>query len=125
MFFNAVDPKAATGEFPEELQPKYSVSWEFAGSPTSDPPLNLPPRLPVTTPQAQIPRIVLAGIAMSEYQRDQGTYTSSGPRQRMLWIELDAPPADSNDSYFARVLRNAPDPLLTEIGFPGPERADH
>ena len=40
-------------------------------------------------------------------------YSSTAPRQRYLWIEFDAPIADTgDDTYFGRVLAYGPDPLL-------------
>ena len=73
--------------------------------------MDLSIRLPITTPPAQRPKIVAAGIALSPYQRSDD-YDSTGSRKRALWIEFDRPPDDPHDAYFARVLRNVPDPLL-------------
>ena len=41
----------------------------------------------------------------------------------MLFFELDAPPADGKDIYFARVLANGPDPMLldSDAQIPSPE----
>ena len=123
IFIDAIDPKPAGGAFPQELTPSYTVSATFVGAPQADPPLTLPIRLPVTTPPTQVPRVVSAGIAMSPYQR-AADYSSTGTRQRVLWIEIDSPPADTRDRYFARVLRNAPDPLISRLGETVPETAD-
>jgi len=68
----------------------------------------------VTTPPTQVPKIVSAGIAMSPYER-ASDYSSTTQRRRALWVELDAPVADKRDRFFARVLRNAPDPLLSRF----------
>jgi len=43
-------------------------------------------------------------------------YSSSEARTRFLWLEFDSPPLDPRDRFFARVLRNAPDPLLSDLG---------
>src|SRR5262249_42345352 len=91
----------------------YTVTAKFLGKPLTDPPLQLQIDLPVTTPPAQLPEIVSAGIAMSPYQRDPD-YSSSEPRRRALWLEFSAPPLDGHDGYFARVLRNAPDPVTLD-----------
>ena len=115
IFIDAIEPKPAPGNFPQELVPNYTVTANFLGAPTADPPLALSIRLPVTTPPTQVPRIVSAGIALSPYQR-AADYSSTATRRRALWIELDSPPADSRDQYFARVLRNAPDPLISRLG---------
>jgi hypothetical protein len=39
-------------------------------------------------------------------------YASTEQRQRSLWLEFDAPPADPNDEYFYRTVGYGPDPLL-------------
>ncbi len=123
VFIDAIEPKPAPGTLPQELTPTYTVAAHFQGTPTADPPLGLTIRLPVTTPPAQVPNIVSAGIAMSPYQRS-ADYSATQARQRALWIELDSPLADARDQYFARVLRNAPDPLLSKDGDTVAETAD-
>lgn len=52
---------------------------------------------------------------MSPYQRS-ADYSSTQPRQKALCFEFDRAPDDPDDRYFARVLRNAPDPLLSSLG---------
>jgi hypothetical protein len=52
---------------------------------------------------------------MSPYSYPEN-YSSTTPRTRSLWLEFDSAPADSRDQYFARVLRNVPDPLLSSSG---------
>ena len=115
IFIDAIEPKPRTGSFPQILTPTYTVTAQFNGHPTADPPLGLTITLPVTTPPSQVPNIVSAGIALSPYQRS-ADYSATQPRQRALWIELDSPVAHSRDQYFARVLRNVPDPLLSTEG---------
>ncbi|MCJ1290236.1 hypothetical protein MMC34_001772 [Xylographa carneopallida] len=112
IFFDAIDPKPVTGTFPQELTPKYTINYTFKNQPVTDAPLNLLILLPITTPPAQVPEIVSAGIAMSPYTR-AADYSSTGVRTKALWIELSAPPADPRDRFFARVLRNGPDPILS------------
>jgi hypothetical protein len=85
------------------------------GSPAQDPPIELAIDLPVTTPPSQTPGLVSAGMAMSPYQRN-ADYSSTQPRQKALWFEFDNPPSDPEDRYFVRLLRNAPDPLLSSLG---------
>lgn len=115
IFIDAIEPKPAAGTFPQELTPNYTVTTSLVGAPTADPPLALSIHLPVTTPPTQVPRILSAGVALSPYQRTDD-YSSTTPRRRALWIELDSAPADPRDRYFARVLRNAPDPLISRLG---------
>ncbi|MCJ1350795.1 MAG: hypothetical protein MMC33_000776 [Icmadophila ericetorum] len=123
IFFDAVDPKPANGIFPQELNLKYTVTYQFTGTPEADSPVILTLTLPVTTPPTQTPKIISAGIAMSSYQRDPG-YTTTTARARALWIELESPVADPNDTYFARVLRYAPDPILATTGLSLPQVPD-
>jgi hypothetical protein len=123
IFIDAIEPKPAPGSFPQELTPTYTVTANLQGAPARDPPLSLAIHLPVTTPPNQVPRIVSAGIALSPYQRS-ADYSSTTTRRRALWIELDSPSADPRDRYFARVLRHAPDPLISQAGEAVPEVAD-
>jgi hypothetical protein len=123
IFIDAVEPKPAPGTFPQEPTPTYRITAHLQGSPTVDPPLGLPIHLPVTTPPSQVARIISAGVALSPYQRS-ADYSATQARRRALWIELDNPPADPRDRYFARVLRNAPDPLISRLGESVPEIAD-
>ena len=113
IFFDAFEGKPVAGAFPTTLNPKYTVSWTFVNAPQADPPLSLTMTLPVTTPPTQVPQIVSAGIAMSPYVRSDD-YSSTAVREKVLWIELASPPLNPQDRLFARVLRNAPDPLLTD-----------
>jgi len=76
--------------------------------------------LPVTNVPKQVPKIVAAGIALSPYQHDP-KYSETVVRERYLWFEFEEPIADPNDTYFARVLAYAPDPLLT---FPNPDQVE-
>ena len=115
VFFDAIDPKPAAGAFPAELHCRYTVRAVFEGAPVGDDALALEIDLPVTTPPAQRPRLVSAGIAMSPYKRSTD-YSSTQPRRRALWLEVDRPPDDPRDAYFARALRVAPDPLLSSLG---------
>jgi hypothetical protein len=120
IFFDAIEPKP-TGPFPAELNPHYTVKCSFTGSPTVDPDIDLKLRLPVTTAPSQVPKVVSAGIAMSPYKRDKAGYSWTEQRSKALWIEFDSPPDDPNDTYFCRVLRNVPDPLLSSFGNNLPE----
>jgi hypothetical protein len=90
MFFDLIDPQPDPSALPQELNPVYTVTPAFQGSPTSDPPLTYSIRLPVTTPPTQPPKLVSAGIAMSPYSRAQD-YSSTDVRQKCLWLEFDQP----------------------------------
>ena len=69
--------------------------------------------LPITTPPVQVPQLISAGIALTPHEPAED-YSATNQRERMLWLEFDAPPADPQDTYFVRVLASAADPLLTE-----------
>jgi hypothetical protein len=117
IFFDAVEPKPALGDFPSELNPQWNVQCNF---PSAQQFLQLyTTRLPITVPPAQTPKIAATGIALSPFQHDS-TYSSTDPRQRFLWIEFDKPVADPEDIYFARVLGSGPDPLLSVDLIPSP-----
>jgi hypothetical protein len=122
VFLDAVEPKSAKprpghpGEtaFPDLIELEYRIEPRFLDVPTQvDQLAPLALELPVTTPPAQIPRIVSAGIALSRYTRN-ATYSATEARRRFLWLELEQPPADPNDAYFVRLLAYAPDPLLSD-----------
>ena len=123
VFIDAVDAKPAPGAFPDVLHLHYTVTPTLVGSPVEDPPLTLAIRLPVATPPAQRVQVVSAGIAMSPYVRSDD-YSSTLPRRRALWLELDRQPDDPNDRYFARVVRVAPDPILSAVGEDVPDVAE-
>jgi hypothetical protein len=113
VFVDAVDPKPAAGQFPSELDLKYAITPIFRSTPVhADAALEFELHMPITTPPAQVPQLVSAGLALSQYQRDT-SYSRTEQRQRMLWLEFDAPPENPADSYFGRVLAEAPDPVLT------------
>lgn len=122
VFLDAVEPKSELPRaadpmetrFPDVIVLDYRVKPHFieAGV-TQDPPRKMHLELPVTTQPAQMPRIVSAGLALSKYVRSS-TYSSTEARRRLLWLELDAPPLDPNDSYFIRLLGYAPDPILSD-----------
>jgi hypothetical protein len=122
IFLDAVEPQLAPPEpgqppevqFPDLIRLRYSVEPRMLAAPMpADVPLTLSLDLPVTTPPAQVPRIVGAGLALSEYRRNDA-YSATEPRRRCLWLEFEQPPQDPNDAYFIRLLGYAPDPLLSD-----------
>lgn len=113
VFLDALDPKPEPDRFPCELTVAYEIQPTLRdGLPPPDT-LQASVLLPVTTPPAQTPKLVSAGIALSPHEATSD-YASTNQRQRMLWLEFDALPADPQDAYFVRVLASAPDPLLTD-----------
>jgi hypothetical protein len=113
IFFDAIDPKPDAGSFPAERTIGYTVTPQFAATPTQqDAPLAFSLDLPMATPPAQTPQLASAGIALSPYTRS-ADYSSTEARKRVLWFELSEPLDNPRDTYFARVLSYAPDPVLT------------
>jgi hypothetical protein len=111
VFLDAITPDPPPGTFPAVLNPSYSVTAAFPKAPSITQPYSTL-RLPITTTPAQTPKIVSTGIVESPYVA-AADYSSTAPRQRFLWIEFDAPIADTgDDTYFGRVLAYGPDPLL-------------
>jgi hypothetical protein len=124
IFFDAVDPKPATGSFSAELNLSYTVTPIFAALPArQDPPLQLALHLPIAARPLQTPRLVSAGIALSPYA-PAADYSATTPRRRALWLEFAEPVSDSDDTYFARVLSYAPDQMLTGAPFSDPSGID-
>jgi hypothetical protein len=112
IYFDAVDPKPEPGHFPAELTLEYTLTAQFVSPPAnSDPPLDVSVFLPMTTPAAQVPRLVSAGLALSSYVRAPD-YSTTDQLRRVLWLEFDRPPDNPRDLYFARVLAYSPDALL-------------
>lgn len=114
IFFDAFDPKPEDpDQFPAELTVDYVLEPSFVIAPPPMPE-ERSIELPVTTAPSQVPRILSAGIALSRYEH-ANDYSSSEPRERMLWFELAEAPRDSKDEYFVRILGYAPDPLLMQL----------
>lgn len=112
VFFDAIDPKPPDGTFPTELTVDYELSPSYRGVPAPSP-IQQAIRLPVTTPPAQVPQILSAGVALSPYSR--GTdYSFTEGRDRTLWFEFAEEPRDTGDAYFVRILATSPDPLLMD-----------
>jgi hypothetical protein len=116
VFLDAVNPLAIDGNLPpSELEVAYRIALPFDTGIASVAPPELPGlHLPVTTPPRQHPRLVSAGIALGPYV-PEADYSATNERRRHLWLEFEEKPDDPGDSYFARVLAIAPDPLLVGL----------
>ncbi len=116
-FLDAVEPKSEDPTlFPDEILLEYRIQPNLKmDNPdlVQDEPITLHLHLPITTPPAQMPVLVSAGLAMSSYTRD-AAYANTEVRQRYLWVEFDKPLANPRDAYFGRITAYAPDPLLAE-----------
>ncbi|MFO7323361.1 MAG: hypothetical protein DIU68_016645 [Chloroflexota bacterium] len=122
IYLDAVEPKStrpnpddpAETAFPDIIELSYTLRPRFRTPPAQqDEPAGIELTLPVTTPPAQVPRILSAGIALSPYRRNDD-YSATEPRERYLWLEFEEPVRDPNDSYFIRLLAYSPDPLLSD-----------
>lgn len=117
IFIDAVEPakdkpaNAAQPPFPDTIELDYKVEAQFKGNHQFVE--NLDMMLPITTPPAQQPKVVSAGLALSPYLRSED-YSSSEVRNRYLWIEFEEPVADPQDTVFCRMLAVAPDQLLSD-----------
>ncbi len=123
IFIDAVEPKNHRTQlapddnqprFPDTIEVGYKLESRFKPDHAAnrDDAEQLAVTLPITTPPAQIPKIVSAGIALSPYRRND-SYSATEPRQRFLWIEFAEAVKDPDDTYFARVLAYAPDQLIS------------
>jgi len=117
IFFDAFDPKPKLPRiFPSEVTIEYQFQPIFQG-PQPPAVTSRSIRLPITTPPSRTPSVFSAGIALSPFVASDD-YSSTGQRERRLWIELNVPRdpaagmAPEGDSYYVRVLAKAPDPLL-------------
>ena len=121
-FFDAFDPKPAPGDFPVEVTFEYRIVPAFKGDEPAPASETLPELLvPITTRPTQTPKLVSAGIALSKFV-PADDYSSTEQRDRFLWLEFDAKPADGDDAYFVRVVADAPDPVLTAENIPNPAK---
>jgi len=120
IFLDAISAQPAPGAFPDVLNPQYSITADFPSAPALTQSWSSL-RLPITTPPAQTPKVVATGIAESPYV-PASDYSSTQLRDRYLWVEFDAPVADTNDdAYFGRILAYGPDPLLAGTLLPPTE----
>ncbi|GAB5417588.1 MAG: hypothetical protein Crog4KO_08610 [Crocinitomicaceae bacterium] len=122
VFIDAFLPPLGPGGKPEEIYVRYTVLARFENGQTQV--KYIENHLPVTTRPTQIPKIVSAGIALSPYEIGED-YASTNTRRKMLWVEFDKKPNDSRDTYFGRVLTQAPDPMLIGAYDPVDETAGY
>lgn len=113
IFLDAIDPTPRNDEFPDIVEPVYSIQPNFinpahAGTAT----ITATIRLPVAVRPAQVPKLVSAGVALSPYERDPLEYTWTAPRHKMLWLEFEEPVLDPHDSLFVYIKAASPDPKL-------------
>ncbi|WP_157963233.1 hypothetical protein [Algoriphagus litoralis] len=69
-------------------------------------------KLPTVLNPSQTPKVVSVGLAFSPYERSED-YSSSEARKRFLWVEFEESIQNPDDTYFCRMLANAPDQLIS------------
>jgi hypothetical protein len=119
VYLDAIEPKndlkiGSSQELrhPDEIQVNYSVVPKFKANHQGVSKVSIPElTLPTVLPPRQMPKLKSVGIAFSPYERAED-YSYSEARRRHLWVEFEEPVENPDDSYFCRVLANAPDQLL-------------
>jgi len=118
VYIDALDPKNELKQnngdlrFPDELLVEYKIKPKVKvghAEPTIIETDQL--TLPTVLPPIQIPKLVSVGIAFSPYER-KDDYSASEARKRYLWVEFDKPIENPDDTYYCRLLGNAPDQLI-------------
>ncbi len=124
VIFDAFDPKPEVGVPLGEPELSYSLRAVVSDPATgTEEPRQWQMTLPITTPPSQVPKIVSAGFAFSDYTPEDN-YSVTKERQRRLFLELDGAPLDARDAYFVRVLAYGPDPMLIAHGTELPSPAE-
>lgn len=121
IFVDAFAPRLSR-DLPYETEVTYEVTSTLADG--TEQTVEVTNLLPVTTPPAQVPRVVSVGHAFGEYVAADD-YSATGPRTRMLWVELAEKLNDARDTYFIRVLASTPDPMLLPSTTPAPDPAGY
>jgi hypothetical protein len=106
-------------KFPDEIEVQYFITPSFKPNHATGnvATTNVEPLLlPTTIIPAQVPKIISVGLAFSPYMRNE-KYSATEPRQRYLWVELEEPLQDPNDTLFCRMLAYAPDQMISNNDF--------
>ena len=133
IYIDALEPKneltqGATDElrFPDELWAEYTIVPKMRPGHADAPALTTDLlQLPTVLSPAQVPKIRSVGFAFSPYERAKD-YSSTEARKRSLWVEFEHPIENPDDTYFCRMLANAPDQLIAnndEDQFLAPEES--
>jgi hypothetical protein len=109
IFIDAFQPPLGTDGKPYEIEIEYFLTVLFENGETLEE--SSQNHLPITIPPHQIPKVASAGIALSPYTIGAG-YSSTGDRQKMLWLEFENALFEDRDAYFVRVLTQTADSML-------------
>jgi hypothetical protein len=124
VFLDAIEPKndlkirnTPNLRHPDEVLIDYKLVPNFKENHPSVPEKVIPRlSLPTILTPKQMPVLKSVGLAFSPYERSKD-YSSSEARRRHLWVEFEQPVENKDDTYFCRVLANAPDQLLAKNRF--------
>jgi hypothetical protein len=124
IFLDAIEPKndlkirnTPNLRHPDEVWIDYKLVPNFKENHPSVPEKVIPRlSLPTVLTPKQMPVLKSVGLAFSPYERSKD-YSSSEARRRHLWVEFEQPVENKDDTYFCRVLANAPDQLLAKNRF--------
>ena len=109
IFLDAFPPPLGKDGLAYEAAVDYEMRLSFEGGTSATQPVST--LLPVATRPVQVPKVLAAGIALTQYAASED-YSSTAPRIRRLWLEFAEPLADLRDAYFVRALYRTPDPML-------------
>ncbi|GAA0879808.1 hypothetical protein GCM10009119_27770 [Algoriphagus jejuensis] len=124
IFIDALEPKnerkrpgSSELRYPDELWAEYTLVPKLKKG-HADPGTTTTEllKLPTVLNPSQTPKIVSVGLAFSPYDRTDD-YSSSEARKRFLWVEFEEPIQNPDDTYFCRMLANAPDQLISNNDF--------
>ncbi len=124
IYIDALEPKnerkrpgSSELRYPDELWAEYTLVPKLKkghadpGSVTTD-----LLKLPTVLNPSQTPKIVSVGLAFSPYDRAED-YSQTEARKRFLWVEFEEAIQNPDDTYFCRMLANAPDQLISNNDF--------
>ncbi len=109
IFIDAFTPPLGKDGLPYEVALEYQMQLSFEGGTSII--QDVETILPVATRPTQVPKVVAAGIALTEYRPNE-EYSETASRIKRLWLEFEEPLADARDAYFVRALYQTPDPML-------------
>ncbi|GAB3224500.1 hypothetical protein J0A67_09445 [Algoriphagus aestuariicola] len=110
-------PNSSELRYPDELWAEYTLKPQVKkghGEP-GDVTTELL-KLPTVLNPSQTPKVVSVGLAFSPYERAED-YSQTEARKRFLWVEFEEAIQNPDDTYFCRMLANAPDQLISNNDF--------
>lgn len=106
-------PNSPEVRYPDELWAEYTLVPKMKKGHADPGPLTTDLlKLPTVLNPSQTPKVVSVGLAFSPYERAED-YSQTEARKRFLWVEFAEPIQNPDDTYFCRMLANAPDQLIS------------